>query len=159
MGDRSRLRTTFSTPSYGVQQSKVETPDPAEIDYFYDFSSIFATPEQEKLFTRPYRTYNNRKEDSTDELLRLVGAWHSGRRTKDSSVGAFFKSILPSEETVGSLLYTNGKIDLSKTGWFFRRCRRCFWPFWSDRHANCGVSRFYAQNIQLLESLFLLQMT
>ena len=57
----------------GLQQVKVETPDPAEIDYFYDFSSIFATPEQEKLFTRPYRTYNNRVQDSTDELLRLIG--------------------------------------------------------------------------------------
>ena len=71
----AEIELANETPSYGVglQQVKVETPDPAQIDYFYDFSSIFATPEQEKLFTSPYGTYNNRKEDSTDELLRLVG--------------------------------------------------------------------------------------
>ena len=71
----AEIELANETPSYGagLQQVKVETPDPAEIDYFYDFSSIFATPEQEKLFTSPYGTYNNRKEDSTDELLRLVG--------------------------------------------------------------------------------------
>ena len=37
-------------------------------------------------------------------------------KKKDSSVGAFFKSILPSEDTVGSLLYTDGKIDYQKLG-------------------------------------------
>ncbi len=37
-------------------------------------------------------------------------------KKKDSSVGAFFKSILPSESTVGSLLYTDGKIDYQKLG-------------------------------------------
>ena len=36
------------------------TVDPsgvADIDYLYDFSSIFATPEQEKAFTNPYEQY------------------------------------------------------------------------------------------------------
>ena len=58
----------------GLQPVRVKTPEAGDLDYIYDFSSIFATPEQEKLFTRPYRTYNNRIQDSTDELLRLIGA-------------------------------------------------------------------------------------
>tara|TARA_Y100001972_G_C7662855_1_gene334592 strand:+ start:1366 stop:2460 length:1095 start_codon:yes stop_codon:yes gene_type:complete len=37
---------------------------------------------------------------------------------KDSKIGAFFKSILPSEETVGELLYTKGELDLKKLGGF-----------------------------------------
>ena len=52
---------------------QAKTPDPAQIDYLYDFSSIFATPEQQKFFTTPYGPYNNIEEDSTDELLNIVG--------------------------------------------------------------------------------------
>ncbi len=61
----------------------------------YDFGSIFATPQQEKLFTDPYKQYNNVRdssfdyeanidnlamnspytkfEDTTDKLLNLLG--------------------------------------------------------------------------------------
>tara|TARA_R100001509_G_C4851493_1_gene210260 strand:+ start:180 stop:1001 length:822 start_codon:yes stop_codon:yes gene_type:complete len=40
-------------------------------------------------------------------------------KQKDSKIGAFFKSILPSEKTVGSLLYTDGELDLKKLGGIF----------------------------------------
>ena len=32
----------------------VSTPDPARINYMYDFSDIFATPQQKGLFPSPY---------------------------------------------------------------------------------------------------------
>ena len=38
------------------QQVNVKTPDPAKIDYLYDFSSIFANPQQEQLFANPFGT-------------------------------------------------------------------------------------------------------
>jgi len=38
------------------QQVNVKAADPANIDYLYDFSSIFATPKQEQLFADPYGT-------------------------------------------------------------------------------------------------------
>ena len=38
------------------QQVSVKAADPANIDYLYDFSSIFATPRQEQLFADPFGT-------------------------------------------------------------------------------------------------------
>ena len=38
------------------QQVSVKAADPANIDYLYDFSSIFATPKQEQLFADPFGT-------------------------------------------------------------------------------------------------------
>jgi hypothetical protein len=40
----------------GLEPSRgeVKTPDPAQIRYIYDFSSIFANPTQESMFPSPY---------------------------------------------------------------------------------------------------------
>ena len=54
-------------------------------------------------------------------------------KKKDSSVGAFFKSILPSESTVGSLLYTDGKIDYQKLGGVLGAAGGAFGLFGPDR--------------------------
>jgi hypothetical protein len=75
-----------------TQQVSVKTPDPMNIDYLYDFNSIFANPSQEGLFGSPYG--NSRQaantpmqplnrasgfakggqvEDENDRLLRLLG--------------------------------------------------------------------------------------
>jgi hypothetical protein len=75
-----------------MQQVSVRTPDPMNIDYLYDFNSIFANPSQEGLFGSPYG--NSRQaantpmqplnrasgfakggqvEDENDRLLRLLG--------------------------------------------------------------------------------------
>jgi hypothetical protein len=63
----------------------VDTPDPLELEYIYDFSSIFATPEQESLFVRPFDTpaqgplfgqpfaKGGQVEDLTDKILRILG--------------------------------------------------------------------------------------
>ena len=75
-----------------MQQVSVKTPDPMNIDYLYDFNSIFANPNQEGLFGSPYGTNRqpantpmqplNRAsgfaeggqvEDENDRLLRLLG--------------------------------------------------------------------------------------
>ena len=75
-----------------MQQVSVKTPDPMNIDYLYDFNSIFANPSQEGLFGSPYGTNRqpantpmqplNRAsgfaeggqvEDENDRLLRLLG--------------------------------------------------------------------------------------
>ena len=56
----------------------VQAPDPARIGYLYDFSSIFATPQQEGMFVSPYggqRGYAKGGSiiDANEELLRLLG--------------------------------------------------------------------------------------
>ena len=75
-----------------MKQVSVKTPDPMNIDYLYDFNSIFANPNQEGLFGSPYGTNRqpantpmqplNRAsgfaeggqvEDENDRLLRLLG--------------------------------------------------------------------------------------
>ena len=59
------------------------TPDPVDLEYLYDFDSIFANPDQETLFSNPYGPRNKDKkqgfvqggqvEDENDRLLRLIG--------------------------------------------------------------------------------------
>ena len=56
---------------YG-QQVTVRTPDPMRINYLYDFSSIFATPQQAALFPSPYAK-GGQVEDTTDKLLSIIG--------------------------------------------------------------------------------------
>ena len=55
----------------------VDTPDPARIGYLYDFSSIFATPQQEGMFVSPYGGQRGYAKGGTvldinDELLKLL---------------------------------------------------------------------------------------
>lgn len=54
----------------GQQQVDVKSPDPAQINYFYDFSSIFANPSQEQKFPSPYREGGS--VDATDEILKIM---------------------------------------------------------------------------------------
>jgi hypothetical protein len=54
------------------QRVDVSTPDPFELEYLYDFSSIFATPEQEKLFGQPFAE-GGQVNDLTDTILRILG--------------------------------------------------------------------------------------
>jgi hypothetical protein len=48
----------FQAPDAMGQQVTVKTPDPARINYIYDFSSIFATPSQAGLMPSPYGAMN-----------------------------------------------------------------------------------------------------
>lgn len=56
---------------YG-QRVDVRTPDPMRINYFYDWQSIFATPQQSSLFPSPYAE-GGQVEGTTDKLLRIIG--------------------------------------------------------------------------------------
>jgi hypothetical protein len=79
--ERSRIRASqgalrdfFGLAQQGAfdpQTTTVKAPDPAKIGYIYDFSSIFANPQQEALFGSPYAE-GGYVEDSNDELLRLL---------------------------------------------------------------------------------------
>mgnify|MGYP003124293124 FL=1 len=58
---------------------RVTTPDAAEIDYVYDFESIFATPEQQQQYegALPYKVAAAKGgliNDQTDELLAMLEA-------------------------------------------------------------------------------------
>ena len=55
----------------------VETPDVSEIEYYYNFDSIFATPEQEEMYVSPYSKFANggtvnSNNLSLDDLIQLL---------------------------------------------------------------------------------------
>jgi hypothetical protein len=55
------------------QQQEVKSVDPARIGYVYDIGgeSIFATPQQERMFVTPYAS-GGQVDNTTDALLRLL---------------------------------------------------------------------------------------
>jgi hypothetical protein len=55
---------------YG-QKVDVKTPDPLQLRYIYDFSSIFATPQQASMFPSPYAK-GGQVEAVNDTLLELL---------------------------------------------------------------------------------------
>jgi len=58
----------------GARQVTLDPPEVAEIDYMYDFDSIFANPEQEKLFTSPYKNFTTERDvfDNFDNDARMT---------------------------------------------------------------------------------------
>ena len=71
-GLRDFLGMAMESPDMGGQQVTVKTPDPMQLNYLYDFSSIFANPTQQNLFPSPYAK-GGQVEDTTDKLLRIIG--------------------------------------------------------------------------------------
>ena len=71
-GARNFLQMALQAPDAAGQQVSVKTPDPLELRYIYDWSSIFANPSQEALFTSPYAK-GGQVEDTTDKLLNIIG--------------------------------------------------------------------------------------
>ena len=69
---RDFLGMAMASPDMGGQQVTVKTPDPMQLNYLYDFSSIFANPTQQNLFPSPYAK-GGQVEDTTDKLLRIIG--------------------------------------------------------------------------------------
>ena len=68
---RDFRRMLMEAGDIGGQRVDVKTPDPLQLGYLYDFSSIFANPRQESLFASPYA--GGGKVDINDELLQLLG--------------------------------------------------------------------------------------
>jgi hypothetical protein len=64
----------MGAPDIGGQQVTVKAPDPAQIGYIYDWSSIFANPQQEKMFITPYAEGGMVEDDDavTAELLKIL---------------------------------------------------------------------------------------
>jgi hypothetical protein len=52
------MNMLFQAPDARGQEVSVKTPDPARINYIYDWSSIFATPSQAGLMPSPYGQVN-----------------------------------------------------------------------------------------------------
>jgi hypothetical protein len=55
--------------AFESQQVQVKAPDPTKIGYIYDWSSIFANPQQQQLFASPFAQGG---EVDTDELLSYL---------------------------------------------------------------------------------------
>ncbi len=94
---QENLRDLLSMEQAGLfkgAKTTVSSADPMNIDYLYDFSSIFANPSQQGLFASPYSTTTRNKaanqpmgpmptasgfakggqvEDENDMLLRILG--------------------------------------------------------------------------------------
>ena len=95
--NQQNLRDLVSMEQQGLfkgAKTTVSSADPMNIDYLYDFNSVFANPSQEGLFASPYSTTTRNKaanqstqpmpmasgfaeggqvEDENDILLRLLG--------------------------------------------------------------------------------------
>ncbi len=71
-GARNFLQMALQAPDAAGQQVTVKTPDPLQLRYIYDFSSIFANPSQQALFPSPYAK-GGQVEDTTDKLLNIIG--------------------------------------------------------------------------------------
>jgi hypothetical protein len=71
-GARNFLQAALQAPDAAGQQVTVKTPDPLQLRYLYDFSSIFANPSQQALFPSPYAK-GGQVEDTTDKLLNIIG--------------------------------------------------------------------------------------
>jgi hypothetical protein len=58
-------------PDVRGQKVEVKTPEAAKIGYTYDWSSIFANPQQEKMFLTPYARGGQVHDDLADEIMNL----------------------------------------------------------------------------------------
>lgn len=65
----------MAAPDAMGRKVTVSTPDPARIDYLYDFDSIFATPNQASLFNSPYggTRANGGEQNATSDILKIMG--------------------------------------------------------------------------------------
>jgi hypothetical protein len=61
-------------PAGGAQQVTVKAPDPAKIGYIYDWSSIFANPQQQQMFASPFA--EGGEVADTDELIAILRGSH-----------------------------------------------------------------------------------
>jgi len=76
-GIRDLLGMAMAAPDVGGQTVQVRTPDKLNLDYIYDFSSIFANPQQQSLFPSPYGpggyAQGGQVTSTTDKLLKILG--------------------------------------------------------------------------------------
>ena len=71
----SMMGMLMQAPDLGGQQVSVKQADPAKIGYVYDWSSIFANPTQQKMFTSPFGSYAEGgmvEDDVNAELIKML---------------------------------------------------------------------------------------
>lgn len=68
----SLMNMLMGASDIGGQQVSVKAPDPAKINYLYDFNSIFANPQQQKMFTTPYGPTGMAEGGSVDDLIKIL---------------------------------------------------------------------------------------
>lgn len=75
-GRLAGLLGLFGIPQGGGMMAAPQAPqvnnDPTSIDYFYDFSSIFANPEQERSFVDPYGLRTGPAQDPLQDIMRGI---------------------------------------------------------------------------------------
>ena len=54
MGATTLFNAMLGAGDISGRRVDVSTPDPARINYIYDFEDVFATPQQKGLFPSPY---------------------------------------------------------------------------------------------------------
>ena len=72
----------------GYMPVTVDPSGVADIDYLYDFSSIFATPEQEKAFTTPFKQYTNVQDPLSSydvDMFPLTGTPYNLKSEEDTA--------------------------------------------------------------------------
>ena len=69
----------------GLQQVRVDPPETADIEYFYDFEDIFANPEQRRMLRTPYEDSINRSiDEDMEELLESSPVNRTGGDSTDN---------------------------------------------------------------------------
>lgn len=71
----SMMGMLMQAPDLAGQQVSVKQADPAKIGYVYDWSSIFANPTQQKMFTSPFGSYAEGgmvEDDVNAELIKML---------------------------------------------------------------------------------------
>ena len=64
---------------------RVDPPETADIEYFYDFEDIFANPEQRRMLRTPYEDSINRSiDEDMEELLEPSPVNRTGGDSTDN---------------------------------------------------------------------------
>lgn len=69
---RSFMEQVLASGDAQGQRVDVRTPDPLKLGYIYDWSSIFANPQQESMFISPYAEGGMVEDYDEDELFKLL---------------------------------------------------------------------------------------
>lgn len=69
---RSFMEQILASGDAQGQRVDVRTPDPLKLGYIYDWSSIFANPQQESMFISPYAEGGMVEDYDEDELFKLL---------------------------------------------------------------------------------------
>jgi len=86
VGQTALVNALASSGDLSGTRVDVSTPDPARINYIYDFEDVFATPQQKSLFPSPYgkpqmaqQQQMAQRQSSTSGPLQIGGMAQGGK--------------------------------------------------------------------------------